>query len=252
MKDQVAIITGATSMIGRACAQLFAQAGMKLMLVGRSATKLEELAGQLPGVVEISPMETLSEAEIRDMVNKTTASFNRIDAVIQNTAIYPWKRLDELSLEEWQQTLAINLTSSFLITQACFSEMKHRKSGSFIFMSSLAGEKIGLPYMGAYAASKAGLNGLMRTAALEFSKYHINVNSISPGKMYDETTLSREERENKLKSIPLRQFIPPVDVAEMALFLISEKATNVTGQNFVIDGGQSILGEDTHISPDYF
>lgn len=101
--------------------------------------------------------------------------------------------------------------------------------------------------MFAYAVSKAGLNGFMRTAAVGFSKYNINVNSVSPGKIYDEKTLTQEECREKLRPIPLRRFVKPVDVAQMALFLVSEKADNITGQNFVIDGGQSILGEESHI-----
>ncbi len=114
-------------------------------------------------------------------------------------------------------------------------------------MSSTAGENLGLPHMAAYSASKAGLNGFMRTAAVEFSKYNINVNSISPGKIYDENILTQDECRKKLRPIPLQRFIKPMDVAHMALFLASEKANNITGQNFIIDGGQSILGEEAHI-----
>lgn len=249
MKDKVAIITGATSMIGRACAGLFSEQGMKLFLIGRSLEKLEEIAGDLPGVVEISVLDNLTEMEIKKTIQRTISLFHHIDAVVQNVAIYPWKCIDELTLEDWQQTFDTNLTSSFLVTQACFSEMKQHKKGKFVFMSSIAGENIGLPHMAAYAASKSGLNGFMRTAAIEFSKYNINVNSISPGKIYDEQTLTREESKEKLRSVPLSRFVKPVDVAEMALFLVSEKADNITGQNFIIDGGQSILGEEAHIHP---
>lgn len=250
MKDKVAIITGATSMIGRACARLFAEQGMKLMLVGRSMDKLEEMASDLSGLVEINAIDSRSETEIKAMVQRTISLFHHIDAVVQNVAIYPWKCIDALTLEEWQQALDINLTSPFLTTQASFSEMKLNRAGKFVFMSSIAGEVIGLPQMGAYATSKAGLNGFMRTAAVEFSKYNINVNSISPGKIYDEQTLTKEECKKKLRPIPLRRFVKPIDVAQMALFLVSEKADNITGQNFIIDGGQSILGEEAHIHPE--
>jgi 3-oxoacyl-[acyl-carrier protein] reductase len=251
MKEKVAIITGATSMISRACAQVFAEEGMKLMLVGRSKTKLEELANELKCPVEIHVMDVTSEMDVKKMIRKTISTFKKIDALIQNVAIYPWKRIEELTLEEWQETLNINLSSAFLTTQAAFSEMKQYKAGKFVFMSSISGEVIGLPHMSAYAASKAGLNGFMRSAALEFSKYNINVNSISPGKIYDEQTLSKEECEKKLRSIPLQRFVKPRDIAEMALFLISEKARNITGQNYIVDGGQTILGEEAHIKPEY-
>ena len=91
MKDKVAILTGATSMIGRACARLFSEHGMTLMLVGRSLEKLEKIASDLPGIVEIYALSSLSENEIKTMVLKTMSLFGHIDAVVQNVAIYPWK-----------------------------------------------------------------------------------------------------------------------------------------------------------------
>jgi 3-oxoacyl-[acyl-carrier protein] reductase len=248
MKDKVVVITGATSMIGRACAQLFSKQEMKLMLVGRSLEKLKEMASNLPGTVEIAAVDSCSEKEIKAMLQRTISLLGHIDAVIQNVAIYPWKCIEELTLEEWQKTLNTNLTSAFLTTQGAFNEMKHKKRGKFVLMSSIAGESMGLPHMAAYSASKSGLNGFMRTAAIEFSKHNINVNSISPGKMYDEQDLTKEEVKEKLRPVPLQRFIKPIDVAQMALFLISEKANNITGQNFIVDGGQSILGEESHIN----
>ena len=218
------------------------------MLVGQSSKKLEDLAKELSGDIEIYALDSRSALEVKAMVEKTISRFNQIDSVIQNVAIYPWKLIEELSLEEWQQTLDTNLTSAFITTKACFAEMKSQRNGKFVFMSSAAGEIMGMPFMGAYSASKAGLNGFMRTAAIEFSKYNITANSISPGKMYNEHTLTEKERKNKLLPIPLKRFINPIDVAEMAFFLISEKAKNITGQNFIIDGGQSILGEDSHLN----
>lgn len=247
MNDKVILIVGATSMIGRACALLCAQQGMKLMLVARDQHKLENLVSELSGQVEYCVGDVCSEEDIKSFVDKTIKSFHRIDTVILNVAIYPWKTIDELDLTEWNKTLNINLTGSFLTAQACFRVMKKQQAGNIIFISSIAGETIGLPYMAAYAASKAGLNGLMRTAAIEFAPYNINVNCISPGKTYDPGTLSEKERKIKLAPIPLQRLIEPEDIANMALFLLANKAKNITGQNFIIDGGQSILGENAHV-----
>ena len=97
--------------------------------------------------------------------------------------------------------------------------------------------------MSAYATSKAGLKGFMRALSLELAPFNINVNSISPGKTFDPSTLSQEEIEKKTASIPLRRFIEPVDIACLAKFLISDQAKNITGQDFIVDGGQSILGD---------
>ena len=136
-----------------------------------------------------------------------------------------------------------NLTGAFLLTKYCIPSMKKRGFGKFVFISSIAGESIGLPNMSAYATSKSGLNGFMRTAALELAPFNINVNSISPGKIYDPSALSQEEMETKTSSIPFKRFVEPTDIAHMAEFLISERSKNITGQNFAIDGGQSILGD---------
>lgn len=246
MRDKVVLITGATSMIGQACAHFFLQKGMKVMLASRSADKLENFAKTLTGHFDLCVVDICSEADVHSMVEQTMTSFHHIDAVIHNIAIYPWKLINDLDLSDWKQTLDTNLTGAFLTTKACAPIMQKQREGKFVFMSSLAGESIGLPYMSAYAASKAGMNGFMRTAAIEFAPYNINVNSISAGKIFDPQSLTEDQKRHKLSPIPLKRFIEPMDMAEMALFLLSDKAKNITGQNFIIDGGQSVLGEDAH------
>jgi len=246
MKDKVVLIAGATSMIGTACAQLFTKHGMKVMLAGRCAHKLDNLAKTLKGRFELCVTDFCLAESVQSMIDQTISSFGRIDAVIYNVAVYPWKSIAELELVDWKETLNTNLTGAFLTTKSCSEIMRKQRGGKIVFISSSAGEIVGLPNMSAYAASKAGMNGLMRTAAIEFAPYNINVNSISPGKVYDPQTMNEEERRLKLSPVPLKRFIDPMDIAEMALFLISDKAKNITGQNFIIDGGQSILGEDAH------
>lgn len=247
MKDRVVLIVGATSMIGQACAHLLTEKGMKLMLSAHSVNKLKNLTKTLTGHFEQCVTNICSQGDVESMLERTMSVFHRIDAVIYNAAIYPQKSIHELKLSEWKETIDTNLTGAFLTTKACARVMQKQREGKLIFISSIAGETIGLPYMSAYAASKAALNGFMRTAAVELASYNINVNSISPGKVFDPHTLSPEEKRAKLSPIPLKRFIQPSDIAEMALFLLSDQAKNITGQNFIIDGGQSILGEDAHI-----
>lgn len=157
--------------------------------------------------------------------------------------IYPWEPIESLSAEDWQKTMETNLSGAFLLTKYCIPFMKQKRSGKFVFIASLAGDPLGLPNMSAYAASKAGLKGFMRTVALELASFNINVNSISPGKTYDPSTLTPAEIENKTASIPLRRFIEPSDIAYLVQFLISSQSKNITGQDFILDGGQSILGD---------
>ena len=233
-------------MIGKACTQVLAKDDTQLMLMGRDKKNLETLAGELKTKVELCVVDVTSELDVTSAVDRTMRTYGRVDAVMQNIAIYPWKRIEDLSLQEWQETLNINMTGSFLLTKAFFSVMKKQKSGSIVFSSSIAGEIIGLPHMSAYAASKAGLNGFMRTSALEFAPYNINVNCISPGRIYNPSTLTEDEMREKLAPIPLKRFIDPEDIAHMFQFLISDRAKNITGQNFIIDGGQSIIGDHSH------
>lgn len=228
-------------MIGRAAAHLFASKGMKLMLLGHSQDKLDAL--DLPSqVAKTRTLDITDEDEVQSAIDEAEAHFGRIDCVLQNVAIYPWKLMTELSLEEWEETLRTNLTGPFLTTRACSKVMRKQKGGRILFVSSVGGDPYGIPYMSAYAATKSGLNGFMRSVALELAQDNILVNSISPGKIYDPITLSDEEIQEKTKDIPLKKFQTPEDVAELGLFLFSDKANSITGQNYVVDGGYTIRG----------
>jgi 3-oxoacyl-[acyl-carrier protein] reductase len=242
MKNKVILIVGATSMIGRACAHLFAKEGAQLTLLGQDQTKLMDLANELNVPAEIGCINITSESDVNTIIKKTADTYKHIDALVLNVAIYPWKSVEELTLKEWQNTLEVNLTSAFLIVQACFQVMKKQNAGTMVLISSLAGEIIGLPYMSAYSSTKAGLNGFMHTAALEFAPYNITVNSVSPGKIYDPKSLNQTKKDKKIATIPLGRFIEPIDIAQTVKFLISDHAKNITGQNFIVDGRQSVLG----------
>jgi 3-oxoacyl-[acyl-carrier protein] reductase len=246
--NKVVLISGATSMIGTAIARLFSENGAKLILLGRSEEKLKRLANELNTKAAIYAVDNIADSNlISEALSNIITHFKRIDCLIQNTAIYPYKTLEDLDLSSWNETLAVTLTAPFLILQHCIPILRKQNQGKVIFISSIAGEVVGLPNMAAFSAAKAGLNGLMRSAAIELASSNINVNSISPGKVYDMNLLSQDEISKKLSSVPLNRFIKSQDIADMALFLASEQANNITGQNFIIDGGQSVLAENAHI-----
>ena len=241
MEKKIILIAGATSMIGNALLETFDQPDNILILLGQNQEKLELLANEIKTISEVHVTDFASETSIYNSIEEVLKKYQRIDAIIYNIAIYPWKSIEELSTKEFQQALEVNLTGAFILTKACIPTMKKYNSGKIVYISSIAGETIGVPNMAAYGSSKAGLNGLMRTCALELARFNINVNSISPGKIYDSTKLESEKIAEKLSSVPLGKFIDPLDIAHITAFLISDKATNITGQNFIIDGGQSIL-----------
>lgn len=238
---KIILIAGATSMIGRACIETLDQEQNTLILMGRDGAALKEISKNIKNKHHILAHDLSSHAGTAELVRNLVKKYGRIDALIYNIAIYPWKKMEELTSQEWEQTLNINLSGAFALTQAAIHSFKEQRQGKIIYISSLAGEIKGLPHMSAYGATKAGLNGLMRTCALELAPFNINVNSISPGKVYDHTTLTKEQVTEKLEIVPLKRFIDPLDIAHMVEFLISKKAQNITGQNFIVDGGQSIV-----------
>ncbi|MCH9621732.1 MAG: NAD-dependent glycerol dehydrogenase [Chlamydiia bacterium] len=235
------IIAGATSMIGRACVNLFNSPDYSLVLIGRNLQKLESLTKDLTAQHEIHTIDFSSTETIQSTVKDIVSKHPTIDTLIYNTAIYPWNQIENILSNDWQQTISINLNSAFYLTQALIPILKKQKSGNIIYVSSIAAESMGLANMSAYTSSKAGLNGLMRTCALELAPYNINVNSISPGKIYDTTRLSKKEISEKLSNVPLKRFIKPKNIAEMIKFLISDCGKDITGQNLIIDGGQTIV-----------
>ena len=245
LHDKVALITGGGSWIGKEIAKQFAHAGAKISVLGRDAKKLVQTVGEIQadnGMAIGIPTDITIESSVKNAIHETLSYFEKIDVVIQNAGIFPAASLEEMSLDEWMKVININLTGSFIVLKSIIEVMKTQRSGKIIFISSIAGEKIGLPGFAHYTASKAGMNGLMRTAALELAKYNISVNSINPGNILnqDEYNVSDGEMAAMLDAIPLRRLGKPSDVASLALFLASDASSFITGQNFTVDGGETI------------
>lgn len=233
------LIAGATSMIGKACADLMGKEENTLVLLSKNESALETLSESIEAAcfsyaVDFSD-SVLLQGKMQEIVER-----HPIDAYIHNTAIYPWKRIEDLSWLDFEETLQISLTSALIITRTLIPHFRKQQAGRIVYLSSIAGEVSGAPNMAAYSAAKTGLNGFMRTCALEMAPFNVCVNSILPGKIYDPETLSEEERQSKLRNVPLQRFISPYDIAHLVDFLISDKAKNITGQTFTVDGGQSI------------
>lgn len=245
LEDKVALVTGGGSWIGKEIAKQFANAGAKLVILGRDAKKLTETVAEIQAyngeaigiITDISDEQSVISA-----VEETLAHFQKIDILVQNAGIFPAASLEDMSVEEWTEVIQINLTGSFIILKSVLETMKQQNNGKIIFISSIAGEKIGLPGFAHYTASKAGMNGLMRTAALELAKYNIHVNSINPGNILNqaEQQISNREMMVMLDAIPLKRLGKPYDVASLALFLASDASNFITGQDFTVDGGETV------------
>lgn len=245
LSNKVAFITGGGSWIGKEIAKVFSCEGAKIFIIGRDEKKLTQTVKEIEdaggdasyAVADISNGDTVQAA-----ATIALSAYGKIDILVQNAGIYPSIMLDKMTLRDWQQVINVNLTGTFIVLKSVSEIIKKQKNGRVIFISSIAGDEIGYPGYAHYTASKSGMNGLMRTAALELAINNITVNSIDPGNILNEDifTVSKMDIDEMLKSIPLRRIGKPLDVANLALFLASDESGFITGQNFVVDGGETI------------
>jgi 3-oxoacyl-[acyl-carrier protein] reductase len=177
----------------------------------------------------------------------------RLDIVVQNARIYPWQLIEHTSPEDWDRAMGVNLRGCFKIARAALAPMKARGAGHVLFTSSITGPHVTSPGHGHYSASKAGINGFIRAAALEFSDYGINVSGVEPGNILTEAVqLHRSTAflRSMEEAIPLGRLGSPRDVATAFLFLASDAASYITGTTIVVDGGQLLPeGKDFRILP---
>ncbi len=256
LKDKVVLITGASSGIGRAAAFLFAREGASVGVLGRTASEVErttrtirDFGGEAFALTaDVSDMRDMEEA-VRAMVQR----YGRLDIVFANAGINGvWASLDTLTPEDWDQTLDINLKGTFLTVKAALPYLKQR-GGSILITSSVNGTRM-FSNTGAtaYACSKAAQVAFAKMTALELAQHRIRVNVICPGAIetsIDENTERkdldeiREPVEFPEGEIPLTDGVPGTSeqVAELALFLVSDRASHITGTEVWIDGAQSLL-----------
>ena len=252
LEGKVALVIGAARGIGEGIAQRFVEEGAKVVIADTEVEAGRDTEKRLGGLfveTDISRPDHAARA-----VATAIEGLGGLDILVQNAGIYPWTLIENTSPEEWDKVLAVNLRGTFLAARAALPHMKQKRSGRMIFTSSITGPRVTSPGHGHYSASKAGINGFIKSAALEFSGYGITVNGIEPGNILT-SGMQMHRSEAFIKSmeqaVPLGRLGTPRDIANCALFLASEEASYITGTTIIVDGGQTLPeGADFRINPD--
>ena len=243
LAGKVALVTGAAQGQGAAEARRFAAEGAKVVIADVQYDKARVLVGEI-GVSSamVAPLDVTDPEQWDRAVRATVQAFGTLDVLVNNAGIaVPPTLLDEVSLEDHRRILAVNLDGVMLGMRAVVDVMKDAGGGSIVNIASIDG-LVGVAGMASYAASKFGVTGLTRTAALELGRFGIRVNSIHPGviasPMVDRAPPEVRERLDRLMAQqPIPRMGTPEEVASLALYLASDESSYCTGAQFVIDGG---------------
>lgn len=246
---KVAIVTGATGGIGEATAKRFLEEGASVMLVGRSAEKLDATSKRLAdvGPIAVSVADAADEAAMAAAVDAAIKAFGGVDILVANAGTEGKVALiEDQTIENFDEVLRTNVVGVWLSMKHCVEPMKARGGGSIIAISSIAGV-IGAPALAPYIASKHAVYGLVKTAALELGAFNVRVNAIGPGPIDNrmirsiETQLSPNDadamREGFSQLIAMKRYGTNEEVANLALFLASDEASYSSGGIHMIDGG---------------
>ncbi len=246
LKGKVAIITGARRGMGRSHAITLAKAGAKVVVSDISEEDCEIVVEEIKkagGEAMAVKCDVTKKAEIDEMVRKTVERWGKLDILVNNAGICQFKPFLELTEEEWDRTLNINLKGEFLCAQAAAKEMVKQKAGAIVNIASIAMGQVGVgfPTLAHYSASKGGIVGMTETLALELAPFNIRVNAIAPGAidtpMVESTKQDPKTMEGTLMRVPLHRLGKPEEVSSLVLFLASEASSYMTGSTVVIDGG---------------
>ena len=241
LKGRVALVTGASQGIGRACARVLAQAGATVALAARNESKTDAVAKEIAsagGAAHSFRLDVANEDEVKSVVKAVVAQHGKVDILVNNAGITRDQLAMRMKRADWDDVLNTNLTGAFLCSQAVLAPMLKQRWGRIINISSVFGQ-MGQAGQANYAASKAGLIGLTMALARELASRSITVNAVAPGFIETAMTesLSPELKAEALKMIPLGRVGSDLDVAHAVRFLASEEAGYITGHVLKVNGG---------------
>lgn len=246
LTNKVALVTGARRGMGRAHAIALASQGAAVAVTDINKEECEAVVAEITkngGKAAAYKLDVSSAAEVAQIFARVVEDFGKLDILINNAGIYVSRPALEMTEEDWDKMLAINLKGQFLCAQAAAREMQKQKWGRIINISSIASGQVGVGISGGshYTASKGGVIGMSESLAVEWAEHGITVNVIAPGAidtpMLAAAEMPKEDLDVMLAGIPLGRMGKPEEVAALAVFLASEESSYVTGATFYVDGG---------------
>ena len=249
LENKIAIVTGAARGLGKAMATGLAEAGADIVIPDINYKEAKKAADEISelGVETLAlKCDVTEKSDVQDMVQKVVGKFNQIDILINNAGICKNIAAEEMSLEDWQEVIDINLTGVFLCSQAVAKEMIDNNKGSIINISSMSAEIVNYPQpQCSYNASKAGVSQLTKSLAAEWAEHDIRVNAIAPGYMKTDLTKeiiekNPERKEHWIEPTPMKRMGKPEELKGLVVYLASEASSFMTGNIMNIDGGYTL------------
>jgi 3-oxoacyl-[acyl-carrier protein] reductase len=242
LTGKCALVTGASGGIGEAVAVALHGQGASVALSGTRRGKLEEVANKIGSRAHVLPCDLRDRVQVTSLVAQAESAMGQLDVLVNNAGVTKDNLFMRMKDEEWDEVLAINLTSAFILCRSALRNMMRRRTGRIINIASISGV-VGNPGQGNYAASKAGLVGMTKSLAREVASRGITANCISPGFIETPMThaLNEKQTEAIASAIPAGVFGKPGDIAAAAVFLASEEAHYITGETLHINGGMAMV-----------
>jgi len=246
LNNKVAIVTGARRGMGRSHALALARQGAKVVITDIDLAQCELVAKEVRaagGEADCFKLDVSSKADVDNVFDRVMAKHGRLDILVNNAGIYLPRPFLELTEEEWDRTIDINLKGEFLCAQRAAKEMAKNKRGRIINIASIASGGVGVGITGGahYTSSKGGIIGMSETLAVELAPLGITVNVIGPGAidtpMVDAANFTREAMDTLLAGVPMKRMGQPEEVSAAVVFLASDEASYVTGATLYVDGG---------------
>jgi len=247
-EGKVAVVTGGGTGIGKATALAFAREGASVVIADINLESAEAVAKEIKSLGRKAltiKADVSNKPDVVQMVDKAVQKFGKIDILVNNAGVTAFCPTEDLAEADWDKVISVDLKGMFLCSQAVARQMIKQASGKIVSLASTAAHR-GFYGLGAYCASKGGVISLTRQMAVEWAKYNINVNTVSPSvtltemvrKYYEDTGKGKEDQ---IKWVPLGRLNEPEDISAAILFLASADADNITGRDILIDGGVAAL-----------